>query len=191
MENTEFEIIRKSLEKRQSENTTYDVTIREEITRTMSEMREKNIRITATTSPLSGSTGLLSNINFLAPESIISYDIPLVDIRIIDQIKDNFDDLQTRQIYFFQFKKHIENIRSRLTKRSGKSRVFVGLVDSLMNIKSEDLSLEQLSLIGEIVRKLNLSIDLNDGTADKYLQDMMKAKLTPFPEIEITDLPQV
>lgn len=160
------------------------IEVEEIVTRTIQKTERRKIRITSGTMALAGTPESSYEIDYLSPATVLTASYPLVDEAIVKRIRENFEDIEERQILFFQFKRHLENIRKILPiKRGGKDRVFIGLIDAMRNLKSENLTLNQLSVIKEIIAKLNQSAELREEAADQCLNILVEANLEPVPKI--------
>lgn len=161
-----------------------DIEVEETITRTIQETETRKIRITSGTIPVHGTAEPNYDIDYLSPQTVLTVSYPLVDEAIVKRIRENFEDIEERQISFFQFKQHLKNIRKVLPiKRGGKDRVFIGLIDAVRNLKSENLTLNQLSVIKKVITKLNESAELREEAADQCLNILIDANLEPVPKI--------
>jgi hypothetical protein len=158
--------------------------VEEIVTRTIQETETRKIRITSGTISPSQTAEPVYEIDYLSPATVLTVSYPLIDEAIVRRIRDNFEDIEERQILFFQFKQHLEDIRKVLPiKRGGKDRVFIGLIDAVRNLRSEDLTLNQLSAIKEVTTKLNESVELRGESADQCLDILIEANLEPVPKI--------
>lgn len=122
--------------------------------------------------------------NFLSQIGVIVSPYPLIDEAIISRLRENFDDVQERQIIFLQFKQNLEKMRESLpVKKGGKDRALIGLIDAVSNIKSENLTFNQLNAIEKVVKILNKSAELHEKAADECLNILIEADLEPVPKL--------
>ncbi len=99
--------------------------------------------------------------------------------KLIEDIKENFDDIRDRQIFFFKFK---ENINELWKVSKGKTKkIALRLEYAIKNLKSEKLTKEQIDALEKAIIELKVKGEKGKKEIQKILLD---AKIFTIPKIE-------
>lgn len=109
----------------------------------------------------------------------------LHDIR---DVKDNFEDIRYRQVFFHKVRSEINNLWDYVSEADYSENLVMLLVDCIENLKAEDIDYEQLNSIEEVIEVISRG-EITEDTLDYYMNALMEKDipLVRLPE-NISDL---
>ena len=118
------------------------------------------------------------------PSPLTPTDIKTLDIisdleKLIEDVKENFDDITDRQIFFFEFKEKLNELWN--ISEGDMKKVALRLEYAIKNIKSERLTEEQVDALAETIEVLEKSGGKGKEEIQKILLD---AGIFTVPKIE-------
>ncbi|MEA3488195.1 MAG: hypothetical protein U9R10_02960 [Euryarchaeota archaeon] len=120
----------------------------------------------------------------LTPADIKTLDI-VSDLKgLIEDVKENFDDIMDRQIFFFEFKEKLNELWK--ISKGDMKKVALRLEYAIKNLKSERLEEKQVAALAEVIEVLGRSGGKGKEEIQKVLLD---AGIFTVPKIEgLTEL---
>ncbi len=120
----------------------------------------------------------------LTPADIKTLDI-VSDLKgLIEDVKENFDDIRDRQIFFFEFKEKLNELWK--ISKDDMKKVALRLEYAIKNIKSERLEEKQVAALAKAIEVLGRSGGKGKEEIQKILLD---AGIFTVPKIEgLTEL---
>jgi len=103
-------------------------------------------------------------------------------LRIIEEIKDNFEDFRDRQIGLFKFRKTLESAREESQGNPVLLELMICLFDTLKNLYSENLTIEHIDILEEIIYYIDSGI--TEGDVDRATERLISAGLNPLPKLD-------
>lgn len=103
-------------------------------------------------------------------------------LRIMKEIRDNFEDLRDKQMAFFKFKKHLESAKEESQGNPVLLELMICLFDTIRNLNSENLTIEHINLLEDIICYINSGITETD--VDRATEKLISAGLNPLPKLD-------
>jgi len=91
----------------------------------------------------------------------------------LENVKNNFDDLRDRQIFFYQFKRDIENLWDFVPQEDFSENLVMLLVDIIENLKAENIARNQIDSIKEVIEAISRG-NITENKLDFYIKFLME-----------------
>jgi len=111
--------------------------------------------------------------------SNIEYEMFLELETLLEDLKDNFEDIRDRQITFYKFKEKLSELWS--VSKGDLRRAILRLENAVRTLKSEDLTLDQINALEEAVKLLK---EKGGEGKKEVLKILLNAGIFTVPVIE-------
>jgi len=102
-------------------------------------------------------------------------------LEIVKEIQDHFDDFGSRQIGFFDFKRALISARIEFQENLTLLELIICLFDTVKNLRSENLTRQQLNTLENIVNYIGSEV--TDADIEKATEELISAGLNPLPSL--------
>lgn len=102
-------------------------------------------------------------------------------LEIVREIQDHFDDFGSRQIGFFDFKRALISARTEFRENVTLLELIICLFDTVKNLRSENLTRQQLNTLENIVTYIGGEV--TDADIEKATEELISAGLNPLPSL--------
>lgn len=128
-----------------------------------------------------GFTTVMNALTFVMPR------ISIIDtneiIGCLDTLETNFADLQTRQLLYFKLKSRLADARDNSDVRNESILLLLNmLLDALANMKSENLTIENVQTIRSVIKEIDES--LTKSRVFVLQKKLFEAGFKPVPKLE-------
>lgn len=103
-------------------------------------------------------------------------------LKIIKEVRDNFEDFRYRQITLFEFRKTLESIKNDFKGDIPLFELIICLFYAVKNSYSEDLSSEQINTLETAIGKIDSK--LTESDVDEIVEELISAGFNPLPKLE-------
>ena len=103
-------------------------------------------------------------------------------LRIMEEIRDNFEDFRDRQICFFKLKKALESARKESQVDPVLLELIICLFDTVKNLYSENLTIEHIAILETIIYYIDSRI--TEADVDEATEKLISAGLNPLPKLD-------
>lgn len=103
-------------------------------------------------------------------------------LKIIREMRDNFEDFRHRQIILFKLKKTLESAKNDFEGDLPLFELMICLFYTVKNSYSENLSSKQINTLETAIGRIDN--ELTESDVDEIVEELISAGFTPLPKLE-------